>query len=383
MTHTERDLRTWIRIAQLEAVLIGGLLVSLFTGCEKAEDRPSADSLPPAITPRGSLQAVAPPVVASSITRAVDTFPLADTALAVRVRTTSVTDSTWIVPPPLKPIGLPFGIWGTPADSICKTGYSGGIVPVREAVELVPMLDRAKRCRVRIVLAPPQGKLRDTKGLSVQAATTELGKWDWPNVCEYATDGTALGWNLGDDLTDTKWGAYTVRVRLLKWDSIMTFVRSKCPAGANMLRFRPSQIDDYPALKELDVLSLQYTGPRRHGPPAAILAAEVAIAKRLNVGLVVGLNLLDGGCGPASTGDCLPGIMGTSAKGTKPGLFQMSADEVKKYGEIMIADPYPCTFLGWGYGYGESFFGEAANRLALDSLSIKARQRTAGNCVQS
>lgn len=54
-------------------------------------------------------------------------------------------------------------------------------------------------------------------------------------------------------------------------------------------------------------------------------------AKRQRLGLVAGLNLLNGGCGPATGGSCLSDIPGTTLPGTRAALYQMSAAEFIHY----------------------------------------------------
>jgi hypothetical protein len=79
----------------------------------------------------------------------------------------------------------------------------------------------------------------------------------------------------------------------------------------------------------------------------------VAAAKARGLGLVLSLNVLDGGCG-SPTSACLSGIPGTDVWGTFENAagvrrYQMSAAELREYAKVFIAEPYNCALLPWRY----------------------------------
>jgi hypothetical protein len=125
----------------------------------------------------------------------------------------------------------------------------------------------------------------------------------------------------------------------------------------------------------------------------------VATAKALKLGLVLWLNVLDGGCGLTSA--CPAGVTGTSVLGTFQDAanvrrYQMSAAEVEYYGKIFIEEPYSCLAIQWRYSQdyksttlpAEQLAGIRAFdtrpdvRAALGTLSIMAGKRAPMSCLQ-
>jgi hypothetical protein len=102
------------------------------------------------------------------------------------------------------------------------------------------------------------------------------------------------------------------------------------------------------------------------GPAAAFIGGEAAIARRLGLGLVAGLNVLDGGTGAS-------GIPGYSR-----GKWAMSAEEVRDYGAALLAEAGVCAFFTWKYE--PSYFGRADVRQALAALGELAASHPATPC---
>ena len=102
------------------------------------------------------------------------------------------------------------------------------------------------------------------------------------------------------------------------------------------------------------------------------------------LGLVAGLNLLNGGCGPATTGVCLPDVPGTSSLGTRDDLYQMSAAEFSYYKTVAISDPYVCASVDWSWGpnFQSDFHAKPEIRSAAKALGLVARTRPRTSCVQ-
>ena len=88
----------------------------------------------------------------------------------------------------------------------------------------------------------------------------------------------------------------------------------------------------------------------RHGSPEQFFATQVTSAKRQGLGMVAGVNLLNGGCGPAERKRFLPGIPGTVLAGTQAGDYQMSAEELVYYKTVAMTNPYVCASVDWSWG---------------------------------
>ncbi len=74
----------------------------------------------------------------------------------------------------------------------------------------------------------------------------------------------------------------------------------------------------------------------------------------MGLGLVVGLNLPDGG---------------------NPNLSSMSASEVKAWGSALLSSSYPCALISWKYD--SRYLDRADIRAALADLGAKARTHAA------
>ena len=186
-------------------------------------------------------------------------------------------------------------------------------------------------------------------------------------------------------MTAADWGPAPLATRLAQWDTVAGLIRSRCPAAPVALRALPTQLETRTSWQSLTTGWAQYTGPRRHGTPEQFFAAQVASAKKQRLGLVAGLNLLNGGCGPATTGYCLPDVPGTSAPGTRgTDLYQMSAAELVYYKTVALTDSYICASVDWSWGpvFDSDFHSRPEIRSAARSLNVLARSRPLAGCVR-
>jgi hypothetical protein len=94
------------------------------------------------------------------------------------------------------------------------------------------------------------------------------------------------------------------------------------------------------------------------------------LAKRLKLGLIFGVNYLNGGDGSS-------GIPGTAAH---PDWWEMSTAELVHVGTVLAETPYSCAFLSWHYEPG--FVGRPDVQAALDSVAVVAGSRGGTSCVR-
>jgi hypothetical protein len=92
-------------------------------------------------------------------------------------------------------------------------------------------------------------------------------------------------------------------------------------------------------------------------------------ARAAGLALIAGLNLLNGGSGES-------GIKGR--KGAVRQLWGMSANEIRKWGNVIIDDPYICAFLMFEYN-GE-YLAHQDIKDALVELARKAKDRPIREC---
>jgi len=292
------------------------------------------------------------------------------------------TDSQWAVTPPVK-LGLPYGPTQLPVDSLCSMDYTATTLPVIPA-RVLRDLDRARECGARIIPNIRRAKLKDAYGyLSVSAARSELDTWPWDVLCARVKDSTIIAFHVGDDVTLKEWGPDPLPVKLARWDSIAGIVTEKCPQAATVLRAVPTTLEARGKWQWLTTGWAQYPGPRRRwGSPEKFFSTEIASAKRQGLGIVAGVNLINGGCG--TTALCLPDVPGTPLAGTNDGRYQLSSAELTYYKAVSMSDPYVCASVDWGWGpvFKSDFHGRPEIQSAAKAIGVIAKQRPATSCIQ-
>jgi len=195
-------------------------------------------------------------------------------------------------------------------------------------------------------------------------------------------DSTIIAFYVGDDVEAAEWGPAKLPVRLAQWDSIAGIIQSRCPDAPVAIRAHPTQLEARGTWRWLTTAWTQYTS--RRGPPEQFLATQVASAKRQRLGLVAGVNLLNGGCGPTALGRCFPDVPGTTLPGTDTGFYQVSSAELTYYKMVAMSEPYVCASLDWSWGpnFRSSFHERPDIRSAAKALGVLARKRPLASCVQ-
>jgi len=224
------------------------------------------------------------------------------------------------------------------------------------------MLDSLKLAQARVVLSVLRGQMKVGNNFSMSAFAGEIAEWDAAvDIDSFFRDGTIIAINVMDDNASASiWGAPVTSAQV---DSQAKIVKDNWPNAKVSTRTRPTQLDDDPyTFRYLDLAWAQYNGPYRNGTPQSFRDTEVAAAKQMGLGLFIGINTLNGGCG-SPTDACLAGIPGTSIWGTyenSPSVrrYQVSAKELLEYGKVFIAEPYNCALLNWTYSedYGRSSY---------------------------
>jgi hypothetical protein len=250
-----------------------------------------------------------------------------------------------------KPFGV--GPWHPPANQVGATLKWSGAVRNGYVPSLRAMLDSLRGSKARVVLSVLRGPMKNPDGtLSIANFRTEMGRWAAAaDIASYFSDGTIIAINVMDDNAS----AWVNPVTPAQVDSLAQIVKQNWPIAKVSTRTRPSQLEGYPFVY-LDIAWSQYRSPEFDGSPTAYRDKEVADARNMHLGLVLGLNVLNGGCGPASQSQskCLSGVLGSNILGTDQNAvanrrYQMSAAELKYYGSIFIAEPYNCALLAWQY----------------------------------
>ena len=322
----------------------------------------------------------------------VATAPIGDSTAAVPTDSTATPgDSTAVVPDstgsPLDSTGAPvatsfaigsqpgivFGSYGmTAADlnSIHTGILNGGAI---NETNVVALLAAIKAKGGRLVLKMCMG---DDKYVKNPDGTFSLTKWKAlvdrfknANLTPYITDGTLLGHFLIDEPHRTaKWGGKIIPQATV--EAMAVYSKAIWPTLPTLVRVVPSWLASAPVTyRALDAGWLQYGYGK--GDPATMVASETAIAKQKGLGLLIGLNILDGGNGSSKV------------HGWTTGKWAMSASEIRSYGSALLNQPYACGFFNWTYQFfGPSYYGRSDIKSAMADLSSKARAHAKTSCQQ-
>jgi hypothetical protein len=227
---------------------------------------------------------------------------------------------------------------------------------------------RAKGGRVLIKLAGGQNAYKNSDG------TFNLTKWQSGvdrfrniNFSSYIADGTIVAHFLVDEPHfGGRWGDKEIpqatveaaaRHSKQRWPNLPTMVS----APANWLASAPV------TYVHLDAGSAMFRA-KTSSSPAGWAAQQVKRAKSKGLGLVAGLNVLDGGDGSS-------GI-----RGTQPRTWAMSAAELRKYGSALLSQSYVCAFAMWRYS--ASYYNRSDVKSAMVALSNQAKSHARTSCRQ-
>lgn len=154
-------------------------------------------------------------------------------------------------------------------------------------------------------------------------------------IGEYVSDGTLLAFMMIDEPHSApSWGGEIVPHAMLEqmarysksiWPDLATTVRTHA-TWLNGAKFR---------WRSLDAAWAQYSA--RRGDVSTYVAANVTAAREAGLGLIVGMNVLDGGDGSSRQ------------PGTYRGAYSMSPAEISAYGRVLAAHPYACSLQLWKY----------------------------------
>jgi len=188
------------------------------------------------------------------------------------------------------------------------------------------------------------------------------------NFSSYISDGTVLAHMLIDEPNRaSKWGGKIIPQATL--EAMAKYSKQLWPGIPTVTRVVPSWLAASPVTYTyLDAGWTQYTS--RKGDAAKWLATEVAAARTKGLGVVVSMNVLDGGNGSSK----IPGYT--------RGLYAMSATEMRTYGNALLNSSYACGFFLWTYQYGKTYYARTDVKAAMTDLSNQAKAHAKTSCRQ-
>jgi hypothetical protein len=235
---------------------------------------------------------------------------------------------------------------------------------------IVDLLTGARAKGGRIVLQLTGGQVTDVKNAD---GTFNLTKWKakvaqfrYVAFGSFITDGTAMVHYLIDEPNNpSKWGGKIVPQATI--EAMAQYSKSLWPNMITVARVVPSWLASAPVTYAyLDAGWATYRSLK--GDVTKFITSEVAAAKGKGLGLVVGLNVLNGGNGSS-------GI-----RGTKSGEWSMSASELRTYGTALLNNSYSCGFMMWEYN--STYYGRSDIKTAMADLSTKAKAHVKTSCRQ-
>ena len=186
------------------------------------------------------------------------------------------------------------------------------------------------------------------------------------NLDPYISDGTIIGHYLIDEphLT-SRWGGRAISQATL--EDMAAFSKDLWPQMATLVRVAPSYLaSSSVTYKHLDAGWAQYTVGK--GDAKQWVEAETAAAKRKGLGLVVGMNVINGGNGSSRI------------RGSRSGEWSMSASEIRSYGTAMLSASHACAFFNWQHDIG--YYGRSDIKSAMAEVSAKAKSHAQTSCRQ-
>jgi hypothetical protein len=351
-------------------LLAGGLLLALAIACGSGDGvGPSAETT----LPTDSTLATVPDTTGSIPTDST-AVPVDSAAAPVDSSATPPVDSSGIgtgealLDTRSRLPGIVFASFGIPSTSF-NSVHTGAIRGGGDSKSLVSLLTdaRARGARIIVQFSRGRGYAKNSDG------TFSLTKWKasvdrlrTANIGSFIADGTLLGHFLIDEPHMAgKWGGKVISHATLEamaqyskqiWPDLNTLVHTKMSwlASTSM------------SYRYLDAGWVQYQVIK--GPVATWVSSEVASAKLKGLGLVMGLNVLNGGNGSS-------GI-----RGTKSGSYSMSASELRSYGSAVLDQSYTCAFVMWEHR--PTYYGRTDIASAMSALSVKAKAHVKTSCRQ-
>jgi hypothetical protein len=271
-------------------------------------------------------------------------------------------------------LGIPFGEFHLPASSFMAP-YSGALLPLWHASDVAARLRPARAAGLRVVIA-----LAVAKNLSATKGKFDLAKWKKAvdqfrgvDLDPYIADGTIIGHYIIDEPQCAPcWGGKGIPHAMI--EEMGRYSKSIWPTMPTGMRETPTRAGER-RYQYVDFAWAQWEGPH-HVPsyrmtPEEFRDREIAAAKKGGLGLVFGLNYINGGDGSS-------GILGDYRNARKVKRFAMSAAEVERVGAVFAAAPHACAVISWKSD--AEFLGRSGMKQALAHVADVAKNRAITSC---
>jgi hypothetical protein len=271
--------------------------------------------------------------------------------------------------------GVPFGMFTLPLDRFRAPITGAALAVSRDRVGAVFTAARAGKVRVILNLGGGKDNVRGINGrFDLARWKARIDQYRDVDFAPYVEEGLILAHFLVDEpYAAEQWGGQEISRADL--GAMARYSKSIWPTLPTAVRAPPAWLAaEETSYADLDIAWAQWAGPERAGgrwrTPEEFRDENVARAKQLGLGLIVGLNHLNGGDGSS-------GVSGTP---DHPERWQMSAAELVRLGTLLVETPYACAFVSWRYE--ADFIARPGIMAALDSVARVAETRGGTSCLR-
>ena len=266
-------------------------------------------------------------------------------------------------------LGIPFGLYHLPETEFAPP-FTSALRNGTDPAEVIPILEAARKAGVKVFLNMfvSRRQIQNPDGsFSLERWKQRIDRFRSLGLEPFISDGTLAGNYLMDEPDSRgKWNGAAVPYADI--EAAAAYSKQLWPGLPTMIRADPLFLQKAPfRWVYLDAAWAQYT--TRKGSVEDYARRHAAVAKELGLGLVVGLNVLDGGDGSS-------GLEGTKVK-----YSAMSAAEVMHNGSVLLREPGACALLLWKYDREDrAYFLRPEIRAALETLGLLAAAHPASSC---
>lgn len=260
-------------------------------------------------------------------------------------------------------VGIAFGPTHVPPPKLGGP-FTGTQITATDASCLLADLEKARRASARVFISFTGNAQhnRDENGFSLEKWQRRVDRFRNVDLAPYLADGTILGHLLMDEPNDPhEWNGHTVSPADI--EEMAKYSKTVWPTMTTYVRAFPDYLEGG-RFPHLDAIWFQYLD--RWAPLDGFIAKHFKEAESLGLKVVTGLNAINGG----SKSSGIPG--------RRQGKNAMSADELRSWGKVLLAQPSLCAFLVWEYD--EEYLARPDIEAAMEDLAATARAYPTNNC---
>jgi hypothetical protein len=263
--------------------------------------------------------------------------------------------------PPSSSQGLMFGPYGLP---VSELGSFSSSVRVATPTNVLPYLQSARQSGAKVVLRLTAVDLQNSNGtFSLTKWKAAVDRFARVDLSSYVRDGTFAGHLLVLAPDDARrWGGQRISHATL--EEMARYSRSRWSPVPTLVEAEAAWLATTTTWSWLDAVWAVYSASA--GDAATWVGRQASSAGRARLGLMIGMNVLNGGTSAS-------GIPGTQA-----GKYAMSATQLRNWGSVLVAESRACGLVL--QRFEPRYFGRSDIAGALADLGRKAEARHAGSC---